>query len=404
MIQKSWLGLAVLALGLVACPGGEIVLPNCTLSSDITTPTTLSPATCATYSVSKTLNVSAALTVQPGAVLQFAANAGLLVTETGSLNATGTLSAPITFRGATATNGFWRGLAFRSNDPANKLVFASIAHAGSEAFCCDYFEAANQKGAVMLGGATLDSSVQVTISNTTIARSGGYGVYLFKTGTLPGFASNTFKANTQAPVSLPFSRIGALDSASVYNGGAEPNTEQFVRVLQADNDTNPAQTVRKLDVPYRFSAGVSGRELEHRGSLTVNAGATLEFEADSGLKITETGTLTVNGTSSEPVIFRGRLATKGYWKGINVLSVGNSINHATIRDAGSSAFCCAQDADAKAGVSLGDFFGDGSAAVSVSNTSFTNNVFGMYKHTATGNVFTDGGGNTFSGNTTDKNF
>jgi hypothetical protein len=257
---------------------------------------------------------------------------------------------------------------------------------------------------VLLGGATLDSPVQVTISNTTISRSGGYGVYLFKTGTLPGFSSNTFKANTQAAVSLPISRIGALDSASVYGGGTEPNTEQFVRVLESNADTNTAQTVRKLDVPYRASAGVSGKTLEYRGSLTINAGAVLEFEADSGLSITDTGTLTVNGTVTEPVIFRGRLATKGYWKGINIVSVGNSITHAAVRDAGSSTFCCAQASEAKAGLSIGDFFDDSTASVSVSNTSFTNNVFGIFKDEATGNIFTDGSGNTFSGNTTDKNF
>ncbi|NJK44460.1 MAG: hypothetical protein HC933_09390 [Pleurocapsa sp. SU_196_0] len=406
MTRTSWLACLSLGLGLSACTGGTLPPPpaNCTLSSNITTPTTLSPATCATYLVSKTLEVSTALTVQPGAVLQFAANAGLQILETGSLNATGTAAAPITFTGATATAGFWRGLAFRSNDPANKLVYANILFAGSTEFCCDYFEGANQKGAVMLGGATLDSPVQVTITNTTVSRSGGYGVYLFATGTLPGFASNTFKGNTQAPVSLPVSRIGALDSASIYSGGTEPNTEQFVRVLEADNATNITQTVRKLDVPYRVSAGLSGRELEYKGSLTVNAGVTLEFEADSGLFIPDTGSLTVNGTVTEPVTFRGRLSSRGYWKGINILSVGNTITHATIRDAGSSVFCCAQNSDAKAGLSIGDFFSDSTASVSVSNTSFTNNVFGIFNDEATGNVFTDGGGNTFSNNTTDKNF
>jgi hypothetical protein len=406
MTRTSWLACLSLALGLSGCIGGTLPPPpaNCTLSSNITTPTVLSPATCATYLVSKELDVTAALTVQPGAVLQFAANAGLQVLETGSLNATGTAVARITFTGATATTGFWRGLAFRSNDPANTLVYANILHAGSEAFCCDYFEGSGQKGAVMLGGANLDSPVQVTISNTMITRSGGYGVYLFKSGTLPGFSSNTFKGNTQAPVSLPISRIGALDSISVYSGAAEPNTEQFVRVLEADNATNVTQTVRKLDVPYRVSAGASGKTLEYQGGLTINAGVTLEFEADSGLLIPDTGSLTVNGTVTEPVTFRGRLATRGYWKGINILSVGNTITHAAIRDAGSSTFCCAQASDAKAGLSIGDFFSDSTASVSVSNTSFTNNVFGIFKDEATGNAFTDGGGNTFSNNTTDKNF
>ena len=262
--------------------------------------------------------VIARSTILPGTTLKFSSEGGLLITETGSLNATGTAEKPITLTGVTATTGSWLGVAFRSNDPANKLIFVNISFAGSKAFCCDYFEAANQKASVLLGGATLASPVQVTIQNSSISRSGGYGVYLFKTGSLPGFNSNSFKANTQASVSLPLSRVDQLDTASVYSGASEPNTEQFVRVLESDNDTNIAQSIKKIDVAYRMSAGVSGRDLTYKGALTINAGAILEFEADSGLSIDNTGSLTVNGTLLEPVIFKGRTATKGYWKGINI--------------------------------------------------------------------------------------
>jgi hypothetical protein len=404
MISKFAFGFVGLALTLVACPS-SVPPPeaNCTLSDTIAAPITLSPASCTSYTVTKTLDVTAALVVQPGTTLRFAANAGLQIEATGSLNATGTVALPISFTGVTATTGFWRGLAFRSNDPANRLVYASISFAGSQEFCCDYFEAASQKGAIILGGATLGSPVQVTISNTSVSGSGGYGVYLFETGSLPGFASNTFKGNTQAAVSLPISRVNNLDSATVYSGGAQPNTQQFVRVLQEDNDTNVAQTMRKLDVPYRISAGVAGKQLKYNGALTVNAGATLEFEADSGLEITNTGTLTISGTTLEPVVLKGRQNTRGYWKGINIISTGNSITNATIRDAGSSTFCCSQDSMAKAAISLGENISD-NATVTVTNTAFINNVYGMYRHSDPTNVFTDGGGNTFSGNTTDKNF
>ena len=400
MISKHVFGFAALALSLVACPSSPPpITADCTLSSNITTPTTLSPSVCSSYTVTKPLDVTAALTIQPGTTLKFASSAGLQIEATGSLNATGTVALPITFTGTMGTSGFWRGLVFRSNDTANKLVYANILYAGSETFCCDY----EDKAAVTLGGNILASPVQVTMANTTINGSGGYGVYLFETGSLPGFTSNTFKSNTQAPVSLPISRVENLDSTTVYSGGAQPNTQQFVRVLQADNDTNVTQTMRKLDVPYRISAGVAGKQLRYNGALTINAGATLEFEADSGLAISNTGTLTVNGTTLEPVIFKGRQSTLGYWKGINILSTGNSITNATIRDAGSSTFCCSQNSAAKAGISLGENISD-NAAVSVTNTAFINNVYGMYRHSDPTNVFTDGGGNTFSGNTTNKNF
>jgi hypothetical protein len=391
----------VFASLLAACGTGPISIDPavCTLSKDISTSIVLSPATCAAYTISNDIKIKAAMTIQPGTTLKFTSEGGLLIDQTGSLNATGTADKPITFTGVTATTGSWLGLAFRSNDPANKLVYVNVSFAGSKAFCCDYFEAADQKASVILGGATLAAPVQVTIQNSTISRSGGYGVYLFKTGTLPAFSSNTFKANTQASVSVPLSRIGLLDTASVYSGGTEPNSEQFVRVLESDDDTNIAQTIKKLDVAYRMSAGVAGRDLAHKGALTINAGVILEFESDSGLSIPATGSLSVNGTLLEPVIFKGRTATKGYWKGINIDSLGNSINYATVQDAGSSIFCCAQNGAAKAGISLGDTIG-GVGAVTLSNSTISNNVVGVFTHP--GSTFTNTT-NTFSGNTSNTN-
>jgi hypothetical protein len=401
MTYRNLLPVVVFASLLAACGPGPIISDPavCSFSKDIASSITLSPATCGTYTISNDIKISAAMTILPGTTVKFTGEGGLLITETGSLNATGTADKPITFTGVTATTGSWLGLAFRSNDPANKLIYVNISFAGSKAFCCDYFEAASQKASVLLGGATLASPVQVTIQNTMVSRSGGYGVYLFKTGSLPGFSSNTFKTNTQASVSLPLSRIDQLDTASVYSGAGEPNTEQFVRVLQADNDTNIAQSIKKIDVAYRMSAGVSGQDMVYKGALTINAGAILEFESDSGLSIDNTGSLTVNGLSTEPVVFKGRTATKGYWKGINIGSLGNTINFATIRDAGSSKFCCAQATEAKAGVSVGDTLG-GVAAVTLSNSTLSNNVVGVFTHP--GSTFTNTT-NTFTGNTTNTN-
>ena len=401
MSYRNLLPIVVFATLLAACGPGPIITDPavCSFSKDITSSIVFSPATCGAYTISNDIKISSAVTILPGTTLKFSSEGGLLITETGSLNASGTADKPITLTGVTATSGSWLGLAFRSNDPANKLIHVNISFAGSKAFCCDYFEAAGQKASVLLGGATLASPVQVTIQNSSVSRSGGYGVYLFKTGSLPGFSANSFKANTQASVSLPLSRIDQLDTASVYGGAGEPNSEQFVRVLESDNETNIAQSIKKIDVAYRMSAGVSGRDMVYKGALTINAGAILEFESDSGLSIDNTGSLTVNGTTLEPVVFKGRTATKGYWKGINIGSLGNTINFATIRDAGSSVFCCGQAADAKAGISIGDNLGV-AAAATVSNSTLSNNVVGVFTHPAS--TFTSTG-NTFTGNTTNTN-
>ncbi len=393
--------LATLFASFLAACGDPVSKPGatCSLENDITAATTFN---CGTYEVSGVIKVSGALTIPAGTTLKFANNAGLEILETGSLNATGTKEKPITFTGVTQTKGAWKGLAFRSNDPANKLIYANVLFAGSAEFCCDYSIPSGIVAAVSLGSSLIEAPVQVTIANSLIANSGNYGLYLFRSGTLPGFSSNTFKSNTKAPVILPFSRVGLLDSASVYGGGTDVNSEQFVRVNEVDNDTNITQTMRKLDVPYRISAGVADAQLEYRGALTINAGAVLEFESNSGLQITRTGSLTISGTATERVILKGRLSNPGYWRGINILSNGgNSMNYATIRDAGSTKFDGA-DNGAKAGITIGGGFQTDPSSIAVGNSIVTTSGYGVYKHTD--GTFTDNGGNDFSGNTTPKNF
>jgi hypothetical protein len=415
MTQKKTLSavfapaLATVFASLLAACGDPVVTGTnkvCVLEeTKITAATSLPTSGCGSYEISKVIEVSAALTIAPGTTLKFANTAGLQILETGSLNATGTKEKPITFTGITQTKGAWKGLAFRSNDPANKLIYTNVSFAGGGEFCCDYFSPGEFGAAVNLGGATMDSPVQVTIANSTISNSGAYGLYLFDTGTLPGFSSNTFKSNALAPVSVPISRVGVLDSASIYSGGADVNVEQFVRVNDIDVNnkaaTNITQTMRKLDLPYRISAGAADVQLEYRGALTINAGAILEFEANSGLQITRTGSITVSGTATDRVLFKGRLNTPGFWRGINVLSVGNTMSYATIRDAGSSKFDGA-DNGAKAGITIGGGFQTEVSSIAMGNSIVATSVYGVYKHADA--TFADNGGNDFTGNTTPKNF
>ena len=109
----------------------------------------------------------------------------------------------------------------------------------------------------------------------------------------------------------------------------------------------------------------------------------------------------MSGTATDRVIFKGRLGTAGFWRGINLLSVNNTINYATVRDAGNSKFDGA-DNGAKAGITIGGGFQTQTSSIALGNSIVTTSGYGVYKHTD-GN-FTDNGGNDLSGNTTAKNF
>lgn len=113
--------------------------------------------------------VNAALQLDPGVTLQFAQNASLEVATTGSLSANGTATAKVTFEGQSAdAAGFWKGLRFQSNLPANVLTQTIVRHAGSARWTGD-----SESDAALY----LDASAQLTLSNVTVGPNGGYGVF-----------------------------------------------------------------------------------------------------------------------------------------------------------------------------------------------------------------------------------
>ncbi|GMT98621.1 hypothetical protein KH5H1_27400 [Corallococcus caeni] len=323
------------------------------ITDDLKATTTWEPgAQQCTYAVTGVVEVSGALTLAPGTVVRFGPDAGLLIMPTGSLNAVGTEAAPITFTGTTATPGSWKGLAFKSNNPANVLEHVVISYAGSEdAFCCDYFHgpggSLEVRAAVVVGSQLQDSVSQVRIANTTVEKSGTLGLFAFNKARLPGFSRNLFRGNLGAPVSVSLSIASALDATTVYSGNSATapvaNGDNTVHLLAApEADTATAQTLHKLDVPYGISTGIPDTTVEYAGALTIEPGVRLQFEAMSGLRITQTGSLVARGTAADPIVFTGRTETPGYWKGISIrsLDASNVIAHARVSHGGSDPFCC----------------------------------------------------------------
>ncbi|MFB1483170.1 hypothetical protein [Corallococcus sp. RDP092CA] len=365
------------------------------------------------YEVTGVVEVRDALTIAPGTVVRFGPEAGLLVTSTGSLHAVGTEAAPILFTGKTLTPGYWKGLAFKSNTPENALEHVVISYAGSEQpFCCDFFYGAggglDAAGAVVVGS-QLGGISQVRLVDATLEKSGTNGLFVFNKGRLPGFSRNLFRGNVGAPAVVSLSVAGALDGASIYSGSSstqpEANGDNVVHLQAAPvADTATAQTLRRLDVPYGVSTGVPDTTLEYSGALTVEPGVRLQFEAESGLRITETGSLVARGTAQAPIVFTGRTQTPGYWKGLSIrsLSPDNVLDHTQVSHGGSDSFCCdyfTRDGSIRANISVGGALGRGSLTLTDSLVSqgagwgvfvFKNATLTQSANTYDGNVGTVG--------------
>jgi hypothetical protein len=118
-----------------------------------------------------------ALTLTPGTEFVMAAGTRLGIGEDGSattLIAEGTAAAPIQFRGASATAGFWTGLVVgNSAAGGSRLSYVRIAHGGAEGAC------------LVLGG-------PVVVNDSAFSDCAGYGVLRAAADTTDYATSNTF--------------------------------------------------------------------------------------------------------------------------------------------------------------------------------------------------------------------
>lgn len=147
------------------------------------------------------------ITMEPGTVITFARDTGLLFSNDASLVAVGTAEETILLTGAQRERGFWSGVRFDSAESANRMDYVTVEYAGSTTA-----EGDPDAAAVKLSS---DSRpVQLSLSNCTLRESEGWGLWAEGGTVLPTFADNILTANTLGAASLDSSFVHRLDGAS----------------------------------------------------------------------------------------------------------------------------------------------------------------------------------------------
>ena len=130
---------------------------------------------------------SASVTVEPGVEMTFENDVSFWVNSGSALVADGTSSDPITMT-ATPGNeqqGWWRGIAFYSNNANNTLDYVEIRHAGKT----------DMSGISEPTNVALESESFLNLTNSTITDSGGNGVYCDASDASLSASGNTFSNN-----------------------------------------------------------------------------------------------------------------------------------------------------------------------------------------------------------------
>lgn len=298
------------------------------------------------YLANKDIAVSAELTVKPGVVIAFAEDAVLEINDGGVLIAKGLAENKVRFTGEMARKGYWGGIVFYSNSSANEFLETEIEYAGSRQLTSDI------KTSLLI-----HDQARVTIKNTSITQSGGYGLYLADGSTLISFANNAFSQNTEAPVRLMAGHVAKLDAATAFTGS---NGRDRVEVMRSALEGNgeivwPAFTD---NTPYRFVGLVTAQT-----GWKLSPGITVEVAANEYIEIGD-GYLNAVGTPEKKITFTGVNKTAGYWNGIIFYSrhASNRLENVELSYAGGEELT----ASVKSGIALAS-----AASLQIKNSSIT---------------------------------
>ncbi|MEL6255237.1 MAG: hypothetical protein AAFR87_24725 [Bacteroidota bacterium] len=297
-----------------------------TLDCSITEPMTLRNGSSAVDYVVPTncvVDVTAALTIEPGTVIQMGENSGFGVYDNGSFNLLGTASEPIIIKGSTANRGWWRGIHIETDFSSNQMEYVQISDAGANyVYCC------NTVASVFLKGAS------ISMKNTRITNGDGIGLYTTNEAELREFESNTISNHNEFPLSMTIIEAQQLDgTASDFSG----NDKDFAFLRKAS--VNEDSRLKKLNIPYEMETGVT----DVTENLTLEAGVEIYMNENSGIGVFDNGSLTIDGTNDDPVILKGKSNVRGFWRGIHIETntLGNNINYLNMSNAGSNyVYCC----------------------------------------------------------------
>lgn len=339
------------------------------------------------YLVKKTdWQILESLTIEPGVVIAFESNCGMNIRYSGNgyVNSKGTAEKPIRFTGNTAQAGFWKGILVGSADTRNVFDFCIVEYGG---------------GAALISGMPLSNIAvtntsnnhgKITITNSKIRNSAGYGMSMALGSELIAFSNNTFSQNTTAALQLPPSEVAQIDNLSVF---ATANETNAVEILGEDLNELTEQTWKKLNGNTQYK--VIGN-ITLRSGLVIEAGASFSMSAASMIRVLfPSGYLIALGNSTNKISFQGYTNTKGFWKGIlfNSSDLRNELSFCNIMDGGSSALI-----SGLSNANIGVFTQSGNIGKAKINNCTISNSNGCGISKDASSILTESS-NTFSGNT-----
>ena len=260
------------------------------------------------YVIDNFISITAPVVVAGGTTVVFGPGASLNINPGGSLDARGTAQAPVHFSGREHSPGYWNGIEFSTNSSHNRLRHTIVEDAG-----VNFLHSAAVY--VTPGG-------MLAMEDTTVRDAKTIGLYLDQRATLAAFARNRFD-RMETPINLKASDIPMIDAATTYANLRDPH----VMIHFGDTMVTDPGTWHALSIPYLFDGSP-----DITAPITIQSGARLVFNQNTGLTIDGAGALHAAGVS-----FSGSSNAPGYWNGLRMESKAeNLLDNVTITAAGTA--------------------------------------------------------------------
>lgn len=263
------------------------------------------------YIVSCNAQVRGDLVIEPGVVIAFTQDSGLIFYETtSSLRAIGTAAKPIVLTGTNQTRGYWRGIIFYSGDPANTMDHVNISYGGGQSFNSN-----NDRGNIIVYA---DGALNMNNCISSFSETAGFNAVY---GSSNISIENSSFVDNAYPLLVNYIYTGKTSNTNNYIGNDLDRVLLYVYTAVFLENT----TWRKINVPYLTSGGNGVNHLVTNANLTIEPGTIIEMSTDMELRVADEAGLKAVGTVSSPIIFRGENPVAGGWRGIT-FSGTNAIN------------------------------------------------------------------------------
>jgi hypothetical protein len=334
-----------------AVDGGAAVLPVVNLTGDACRISVAAHWTAAVYVLTDCrVTITAALTIDPGAVIKFDTTSSMSTSGGGTINATGTALLPIVFTSikddaaggdtnadgtaSTPASGDWSGIALD-------------AKGSTFSYCGFYYAGAGDVAALDVGSvaATVTSSVFAHTSGTTdsVGAAPALNAGSAVAGTV--ITGNTFYDNV-VPVAInttfSFDNSNSFEHSASAPAQPQPNRYNGIVVSGCSSAVVASLSWTANKVPFVIGDPTYCNSLRINGGghLTLGDNVILKFFAGGSIDVG--GLLTANATTGNKIVFtsikdyanggdtnrnQGSASpAAGDWEGINVTADGSAFN------------------------------------------------------------------------------